>query len=248
MLGVTLRNEIEDRIRDLNVFKRGDERAPHKPLLLLVALAKLEAGEPRLMPYRVVGDQLRELLEQYGRPSKTYHPEYPFWHLQGDQIWELPGADAYHTNRGKRSISNSELRKQDAHGGLRGDVFELLQADQHLRRDIAAQLLTKHFPDSLHEEILNAVGLDLGRVMPSRSRRDPRFREAVLEAYEFRCAVCGLDLRIGAAHFCLEAAHIRWHQADGPDEVQNGLALCVFHHRALDRGVIGIKAERELVV
>jgi len=48
--------------------------------------------------------------------------------------------------------------------------------------------------------------------------------------------------------FCLEAAHIRWHQAGGPDEVTNGLALCVIQHRALDRGVIGPDEERRLLV
>lgn len=39
-----------------------------------------------------------------------------------------------------------------------------------------------------------------------------------------------------------------WHQADGPDEVTNGLALCALHHRALDRGVIGLDGERRLLV
>lgn len=245
---MTLRGEIEQRLQNLNVWKRGDERAPHKPLLLLIALARLEAGEPRLMPYREVGKQLGKLLEQYGRPSKSYHPEYPFWHLQSDQIWEVPGADGYSTNSGKKSISNKELRDQDARGGLRNDVQTLLQEDAGLRRGIVAQLLARHFPDSLHSEILDAVGLSLGQVLPPPSRRDPRFREAVLEAYEFRCAVCGLDLRIGPAHFCLEAAHIRWHQADGPDEVSNGLALCVLHHKALDRGVIGVNEDRQVLV
>lgn len=42
--------------------------------------------------------------------------------------------------------------------------------------------------------------------------------------------------------FGVEAAHIRWHSHDGPDVVPNGLALCLFHHRALDRGVIGLEA------
>lgn len=32
-----------------------------------------------------------------------------------------------------------------------------------------------------------------------------------------------------------------WHAAGGPDQVQNGLALCTFHHKALNWGVIGIE-------
>ncbi len=41
----------------------------------------------------------------------------------------------------------------------------------------------------------------------------------------------------------IEAAHIRWWAAEGPDEVANALALCSLHHKLLDRGVIGIKAD-----
>jgi len=34
-----------------------------------------------------------------------------------------------------------------------------------------------------------------------------------------------------------DAAHIKWHQAGGPDETVNGLALCALHHKLFDRGV-----------
>ena len=39
----------------------------------------------------------------------------------------------------------------------------------------------------------------------------------------------------------LEAAHIKWHAAGGPDEVANGLALCGLHHKAFDRGALGLE-------
>ncbi|MDY6826606.1 MAG: HNH endonuclease [Bacillota bacterium] len=35
----------------------------------------------------------------------------------------------------------------------------------------------------------------------------------------------------------MEAAHIKWHQAGGPDEIVNGIALCSMHHKLFDRGV-----------
>jgi len=34
----------------------------------------------------------------------------------------------------------------------------------------------------------------------------------------------------------IEEAHIHWVAEGGPDDVRNGLALCVMHHRGLDRG------------
>jgi len=62
----------------------------------------------------------------------------------------------------------------------------------------------------------------------------------VLKAYEYRCAVCGFDIRIGNVSIALDAAHIKWHQAGGPDTEENGLALCVLHHKVFDLGAFSV--------
>ena len=71
--------------------------------------------------------------------------------------------------------------------------------------------------------------------------RDPSFREKVLLAYEYRCCVCGHDLRLKQQVIALEAAHIKWFQAGGPDVEQNGLALCSLHHKVFDLGAFTIR-------
>src|SRR5262249_49857073 len=38
----------------------------------------------------------------------------------------------------------------------------------------------------------------------------------------------------------LDAAHIRWHQAGGPETEDNGLALCVLHHKTFDLGAFTV--------
>jgi putative restriction endonuclease len=63
----------------------------------------------------------------------------------------------------------------------------------------------------------------------------------VLTAHEYRCAVCGFDVRIGSVPIALDAAHIRWHQAGGPSTESNGLALCVLHHTTFDLGAFTIR-------
>jgi putative restriction endonuclease len=70
----------------------------------------------------------------------------------------------------------------------------------------------------------------------------------VLTAYDWRCAVCGLDVRLGSVSIVLEAAHIKWHQAGGPDEESNGLALCVLHHKAFDKGAFTLTPAGLLLV
>ena len=46
----------------------------------------------------------------------------------------------------------------------------------------------------------------------------------------------------------LEAAHIKWHQAGGPDEESNGLALCTMHHKLFDRGVFTLSEKMRVIV
>lgn len=62
----------------------------------------------------------------------------------------------------------------------------------------------------------------------------------VLNAYYEHCCVCKYDIRMNGASVALEAAHIRMHSAGGPDEVNNGLSLCVMHHKLFDFGAITV--------
>src|SRR5262249_43842367 len=113
---------------------------------------------------------------------------------------------------------------------------------------IAARLLETHFPESIHADILSAVGLILGVDKAAAKKRDPQFRQRVLTAYEYRCAVCGFDVRLGSVVIALDAAHIRWFQAGGPDHETNGLALCVLHHKTFDLGAFTVNHEGVLLV
>jgi len=66
-----------------------------------------------------------------------------------------------------------------------------------------------------------------------RAARDAQFRRRVLRAYENRCAVCGVQLRL------LDAAHVLpVDQPGSTDDTNNGVALCALHHRAYDRALI----------
>jgi HNH endonuclease len=63
------------------------------------------------------------------------------------------------------------------------------------------------------------------------------FRQAVIEVYDFRCAVCGLKINSpDSLSWEVEAAHIVPHGSLGRDDLFNGIALCRFHHWAFDVG------------
>ena len=243
---MTKTDETLERFRHLNVWKRGDVRAPHKPLLVLLALGRLQAGADRLLPYDELEQPLTRLLEEFGPPRKSPHPELPFYHLQTDGVWQIEDRVALRIRRGSKNPLKSELRKFRIAGGFTEDVFRELKRRPELVRELAREILAAHFPESLHESICAAAGVALDGT--ERSKRDPAFRSAVISVWGHRCAFCGYGVQLDAADLGLEAAHIRWCQAGGPDSLNNGLACCSLHHQAFDRGAITISDERRIVV
>jgi putative restriction endonuclease len=71
-----------------------------------------------------------------------------------------------------------------------------------------------------------------------RALRALDFGERVLNAYNHRCAICGMQLRL------LDGAHILpVAEPDSTDETANGVALCALHHRAYDRSLVTFDAD-----
>jgi putative restriction endonuclease len=239
---------ILERFDRLNLWSRKGQRAPHKPLLVLYALGRWARGEAADVPFADVDRDLKPLLKEFGPPRQSYHPEYPFWRLQNDGVWRVQARGELSPRQSNTDVPKSVLLAQDARGGFSGDVSAALRSDPALATRIAARLLESHFPESFHPDILGAVGLTLEPEPATPRKRDPQFRKRVLTAYEYRCAVCGFDVRLGQTSVALDAAHIRWHQAGGPDEEANGLALCVLHHKLFDLGAFTLDEKGVLLV
>jgi putative restriction endonuclease len=84
--------------------------------------------------------------------------------------------------------------------------------------------------------------------LTSRPVRDRAFRRVVLKAYDERCAITGLKLINGGGRAEVEAAHIRPVEANGPDTIQNGLALSGTVHWMFDRGLVGLSDDLDILV
>ena len=109
-------------------------------------------------------------------------------------------------------------------------------------------MLNDHFTPSIHNDILQAVGIERPLHAFETRERTSNFREDVLRAYEYKCAICGFDVKLGFSPIALEASHIKWQAAEGPDETVNGLALCVLHHKLFDRGAFTLSRRLEILV
>lgn len=237
-----------DRFVKVRQWSRGDERAPHKPLLLLYALGQFQRDGGLPIVYSSAEEKLSQLLQEFGPPRKT-NPAYPFHHLTSDGLWRV------RTPHGEPSPGHSVIAlRNGATGQLAPDLLEALRAQPDLLAGLARALLDANFEPSLHEDLCDAVGLSLkmaetGQAVESQGRqRDPAFREQILLAYEYRCAFCDYDGWIRGRPVGLDAAHVRWWAYDGPDEIANGLCLCAMHHKLFDKGVLGIATQRTILV
>ncbi len=255
--------DLRERFLSLRRWRsESGRRAPHKPLLLLLAIGRCLRGEERLAPFAIVEQKLKELLATFGPPRQTLHPEFPFWRLRKDRIWEI---DRPHLVRQttSRDAYVRDLREHSIAGGFLAADYTTLRANPSLAHELANAILHAHFPETYHADLLQATGIghfgagasphqDIrqvaevadaeGKVYKTTLQRprDAAFRQAVLKAYCERCAVCEFSVRLEGAVVAVEAAHVRWHNHAGPAVVRNGLALCSLHHRLFDRGAFGL--------
>jgi len=226
--------------------------APHKPLLLLLALARIQQGQPRLAPLAAVEPGLEALLNEFGPTGSASRRHLPFWHLGTDAQggpWQVNGPAKLLERPAGATPTLGELRQDGVTAGFtagprgagrrphaaapRGEAA----AAGVLCRDAARGHRRGHGPRPG-----GRVDHRRGSVArPGARPRDGSFRERVLRAYEYRCCVCGFDLRVGHVPAGLEAAHIHWHHLGGPDVEPNGLTLCAMHHKLFDLGAFTIE-------
>lgn len=234
-----------ERLTALRQHQKDGHRAPHKPLLVLLALGHLEATGSSVLPWSQVEQQLAELIAEFGPASRTSPRQaaaYPFTRLRSDGVWQLSAAvpmDAV-----------APLSYQHVSGRFPPELEQAL-SEKSLRHRIARAIVDGQFPSTVAPDVLLAVGLDpdVGLDLTFREatlvagairRRSAQWRADVLQAWDRQCAFCGYDGALAGAPVGLEAAHVRWFTFDGPDDLDNGIALCALHHKLFDRGALGL--------
>ena len=249
------RDELLEVLARLRRASVGGIRAPHKPLLLLWLFGRFAAVGSTVATYAEAEEPVSALINEFGpgvasASAARRRAAMPFVHLERE-LWDL--RDGAGAEIGPDAPERGTwLTERGAVGRLRPDVERLLAGPGTLAA-AARLLLDLHFTPGLSPMICDQAGLDLavlelsastGVVMARRSVRRAGFAEEVLRAYAYQCAMCGFDGALGRNPVGIEAAHVRWHSQDGPDEVANGLALCALHHALFDLGVLGLTAER----
>lgn len=233
--------EAVKRLTSLRQYQGDGKRAPHKPLLVLLALAQFQKTGSSTLQWSDVEQRLTALLAEFGPPAKGgASPSYPFTRLRADGIWLL--------SRDVPDDTISPLRDGPMEGHFPAELEAALRRDPSIVITAARTLVDQQFPLTLAPDVLSAAGLDPDEVYGvsawhtpvARRKRNAGWRDRILNAWDGACAFCGFDGRLGGGPVGIEAAHVRWFNLDGPDDLDNGLALCSLHHKLLDRGALGL--------
>ena len=242
-------SEIIHSFLEIRQYSGKNGRAPHKPLLMVVALTNILHEGNRWLSFKKSSPILTELLEIYGKPAKKQHPEYPFWRLQNDKIWECSNKEKIVVNK-SGDVNPKQLVSEGVQGAFNQDIYNALIKKPQFILQLINLILENNFEESICSEIRTMLHLDsFSHDAPSsakKRKRDANFPLDVKKAYGYRCAICDLDCKLGRTEFAIEASHIQWHAFNGPDTVNNGVALCSIHHKAFDRGSITIDFEYKM--
>jgi len=111
-------------------------------------------------------------------------------------------------------------------------------------KSFEVQKIVNKIIDSTRPQNYNPINKEkkIVKITKEIALRARGFRQAVIEAYDFKCAFCGMKLNSpDSLRWEVEAAHIVPHCSKGKDDIWNGLALCSLHHWAFDVGWITLQ-------
>ena len=98
---VMTRDDVIAAFNAIRVWQNGDRRAVHKPLLVLLALSRVNDVASQTMDWNEAEPLLKSLLEEFGPDGSEKNRHNPFWHLQTSILFECEIGCKFLKARGK---------------------------------------------------------------------------------------------------------------------------------------------------
>lgn len=149
---------------NVKVYKESGREFLHKPLLLIYMLGQVYQGNNRLVSFCKIDQQLMLLFDKfYPQASIAKNTHYPFGRLENDGIWEVTESKTL-SRTSVGHLLKSELLERNISGGFTQEIYLALRGNKGLIIKIATELLNRFFPDAVHSDILESVGIHLNGV------------------------------------------------------------------------------------
>lgn len=243
--------------------------APHKPFLLLSVLdlfAEGTLGKNVIEPNPRLLDLFTGYWDLIMPKQRRGNIALPFYHLSSEGFWHLIPKDGSENvlDAGRRLRTIRQLKDHTRGARLDDDLYALLSHEEP--RDILrTTLIETHFHESVHgtlaeQSSIHVEAFEYRRTLLRQARgedksagdtsseisepaRDQGFRQAVVEAYDHRCALSGIRILTADHHTAVDAAHIKPWSVSQNDDPRNGLALSKLCHWAFEEGLLTISSK-----
>jgi putative restriction endonuclease len=246
------------------------KKAPHKPLLLLTLLDLFSQGQLDTNFIELTPDLSGLFTLYWSRvvsPGQKSSVAFLFFHLTREGFWHLvpvPGKEQVLASA--RAISTvGQLRDIALGAKLDEELFALLHREKE-REILRAALIAAHFGEEVRPVLIEqgAVNAEAfaysvrlfekahGKTKEDQEEykpavRDQGFRRAIVNAYDHRCALCGIRMVTPDGHTVVDAAHIvPWSESHN-DNITNGMAFCRLCHWTFDEGMIGVRDDYTVI-
>lgn len=201
----------------------------------------------------------------------------PFFHLKTNGFWHLDPPELQ-SRPTAITPTEAYLRNVDATAKLDESLFVLFMIPEYreiLRQTLIStyflnirheieQVIEEHRALSLEciaediegysEQLIQAVQYpfsmhrEVESVQTEIPVRSAGFRRAIMEIYDYTCAVCELTIRASSGESVTDAAHIIPFSVSYNDDIRNGMSLCKSHHWAFDTGLISVTENYRVIV
>lgn len=244
--------------------------APNKPILLLSIIELI--SQEKIWHNQIIlsAELIATFLNLWSHLEPVRKPDIglPFFHLKGDKFWHhqpKPGFEAVIAS-GVKIRSVGLLRETVQYAYFDEELFKLL-VEPSSRGELTDILIHTWFKDKT-QEIERLLQVDAFGELQERLRsqggkvyqpeeledeqtsivRDAAFRKIVVSVYEYRCALCGLQILNSLGQNIVDGAHIKPFSKFYDDRINNGLSLCKNHHWAFDRFWFTLNNDYTIVV
>jgi len=243
--------------------------APHKPFLLLAILDRfaegtVEGNEIHLDPGLL--DLFNEYWDLTMPKQQRGNIALPFFHLSSEDFWHLiPQSGSEDVIEAGRRLRTIRQLRDHTHGARLDEALFALLSDEQPRDILRTTLIESHFSESVHsvlaeQSTVHVRAFEYRRNLLRRAEadnianegvssaisepaRDKGFRQAVVEAYDHRCALSGIRILTADHHTAVEAAHIKPWGLSQNDDPRNGLALSKLCHWAFEEGLLTLSPD-----
>jgi putative restriction endonuclease len=245
--------------------------APHKPILLLSAIALIQQGIIRQNRIFLSPELIATFLKYWsflGSESHRSDIAQPIFHLQSEGLCLLEGMAGFEPviNSKVKIKTLNGLRDSVQYAYFDDELFKLIQnlssrnslidilintwfSDKSSQIEQLFQINSfQEFQDRLRERGGAVYSVDEVEDESKLIVRDAAFRRIVVSAYEYRCAFCALQVLNSLNQHIVDGAHIKPFSQFRDDRFDNGLSLCKNHHWAFDRGWFAVDDDYRIVV